>query len=207
MGGNTSMGWKIVGLFISMALIVGGLSGELVLRGTNSSTGLVVVGCLFLVYDLYRIATHNRVPDDTPTATRQRPAAQVPVSPPMRMPSAVAMRTPACYVFGCYDFNRVAGRSEESAEFYTPSNIVAMVRRWLNITYETVHYIDPNDWDAPHIEATANSFHCNIDDLYAQAEHFLMRRDGATAEQIHYAEKTNAPYPAQGLLLLVYKFA
>ena len=55
-----SLTWKIIGLIISIGLILGGLSGELVLRGTESSTALIVVGVLFLIWDLYALATHNR---------------------------------------------------------------------------------------------------------------------------------------------------
>jgi|GEM_PF-263437 len=60
---NSSMGWKIFGLFVSIALIVGGLSGELVLRGTDSSEALVVVGVLFLIWDIVSIATHKKKPE------------------------------------------------------------------------------------------------------------------------------------------------
>ena len=57
---NSSLGWKIFGLFVSIALIIGGLSGEWVLRGTDSSAALVVVGFLFLIWDIYSIATHKK---------------------------------------------------------------------------------------------------------------------------------------------------
>jgi hypothetical protein len=57
---NSSLGWKIFGLFVSIGLIIGGLSGELVLRGTESSSALVVVGFLFLIWDIYAIATHKK---------------------------------------------------------------------------------------------------------------------------------------------------
>ena len=56
---NDSLGSKILGLFISIGLIIGGLSGQLVLRGTDSSVALVVAGSLWLLWDLYRLATHN----------------------------------------------------------------------------------------------------------------------------------------------------
>ena len=55
-----SIGGKILGLLISIGLIIGGLSGNLVLRGTNSSTALVVVGFCFLVWDIITLATHNK---------------------------------------------------------------------------------------------------------------------------------------------------
>ncbi len=54
-----SMAWKVIGLFISIGLILGGLSGEMVLRGTESSGALVVFGVIFLIYDIWTIATHK----------------------------------------------------------------------------------------------------------------------------------------------------
>jgi len=59
-GSGKGLGWKIFGLLFSVALIFGGLSGEFVLRGTNSSTALVVAGILFLIWDIISIATHNK---------------------------------------------------------------------------------------------------------------------------------------------------
>ena len=53
------MGKKFLGLFISILLIWGGLSGEFVLRGTNSSVALVIAGFVFLVLDIYSLATHR----------------------------------------------------------------------------------------------------------------------------------------------------
>ena len=54
------LGWIIISLVISVALICSGLSGEGVLRGTNSSAALVAVGTLFLLYDIYLVATYVR---------------------------------------------------------------------------------------------------------------------------------------------------
>jgi uncharacterized membrane protein len=52
--------WKIFGLFASVALIFGGYSGEFVLRGTNSSFALMIAGFVFLVFDIYSLATHKK---------------------------------------------------------------------------------------------------------------------------------------------------
>ena len=57
---HNSLAGKIVGLIISIFLIIGGLSGGLVLRGTDSSGALVVVGIGLLIYDIVLIATHNK---------------------------------------------------------------------------------------------------------------------------------------------------
>jgi Predicted membrane protein len=59
-GSGKGLGWKIFGLFVSIGLIIGGASGELVLRGTESSEGLVIVGVLFLIGDIFALATHNK---------------------------------------------------------------------------------------------------------------------------------------------------
>lgn len=56
----SGLGGKIFGLLVSVGLIIGGLSGDMVLRGTNSSTALVVAGFAFLALDIYKLATHGR---------------------------------------------------------------------------------------------------------------------------------------------------
>lgn len=43
----------IIGIIISVFLIIGGASGLMVLRGTDSSPALVVVGFLFLAWDIF----------------------------------------------------------------------------------------------------------------------------------------------------------
>ena len=56
----SGLGGKIFGLIFSIVLLIGGLSGKYVLKGTNSSTALVVAAVGFIIYDLYAIATHER---------------------------------------------------------------------------------------------------------------------------------------------------
>jgi len=51
---------KIIGLFVSILLIVAGLSGRFVLIGTDSSELLVLLGVVLLIVDLYLIFTHNK---------------------------------------------------------------------------------------------------------------------------------------------------
>ena len=46
------LGGRIIGILVSIGLIIGGLSGTMVLRGTNSSTALVVAGVIFLIFDI-----------------------------------------------------------------------------------------------------------------------------------------------------------
>jgi hypothetical protein len=49
-GGN-----NMCAIIVGIALVIGGLSGEYVLKGTNSSIGLVIVGLLVLFYGLISI--------------------------------------------------------------------------------------------------------------------------------------------------------
>ena len=58
---------RIVGLLISIALIIMGLSGEYVLKGTESSTALVVVGVLFLIVDIIGIVRAKKNDDNNDT--------------------------------------------------------------------------------------------------------------------------------------------
>jgi hypothetical protein len=52
------LGGKILSLIVSLGMVIGGLSGKLVFRGTNSSGLLVVAGCLWLLYDIFTIVVH-----------------------------------------------------------------------------------------------------------------------------------------------------
>ena len=51
------MVWVIIQFIGSIALIVGGISGEFVLRGTNSSPALVAVGILWLIFDIIQVVS------------------------------------------------------------------------------------------------------------------------------------------------------
>jgi len=46
----------MVRIIIGGVLIIGGLTGHMVLRGTQSSTALVAVGALFVVLGFARVA-------------------------------------------------------------------------------------------------------------------------------------------------------
>ena len=59
---------RIIGLLISIALIIMGLSGEYVLKGTESSTALVVVGVLFLIVDIIGIVRAKKNDDNDTSA-------------------------------------------------------------------------------------------------------------------------------------------
>lgn len=45
----------IFGMVISIGLIIAGLSGQFVLRGTDSSSALAVAGFFFLIFDIVRM--------------------------------------------------------------------------------------------------------------------------------------------------------
>ena len=54
------MAGRIIGLLISIALIIMGLSGQFVLKGTDSSIALVVAGVVFLIFDIIGIVRANK---------------------------------------------------------------------------------------------------------------------------------------------------
>lgn len=55
---------RIIGILVSIGLIVAGLSGEYVLKGTESSVALVVVGVLFLVWEIFGFMRDKRNGED-----------------------------------------------------------------------------------------------------------------------------------------------
>ena len=55
---QSGSGGNFLSILFSIFLILGGLSGRYVLRGTNSSGALVVVGFLFLLWDI--LSAHSR---------------------------------------------------------------------------------------------------------------------------------------------------
>lgn len=57
--GGVSVG-MIISFFISLIMIVGGLSGTLALRGTGSSTALVIVGVILLIIDILKIVVNSK---------------------------------------------------------------------------------------------------------------------------------------------------
>lgn len=57
--GSSILG-TVIGIIISVIMIIGGLTGTLALRGTGSSTALVVVGVIFLLIEVLKIAMVNK---------------------------------------------------------------------------------------------------------------------------------------------------
>lgn len=57
---NNNMVVRIIGLIISIAMIILGLNGGFVLKGTNSSMALVIVGVVFLVFDIIGIVRYSK---------------------------------------------------------------------------------------------------------------------------------------------------
>lgn len=60
---------RIIGILVSVALIIMGLSGEYVLKGTDSSTALVVVGFLFLLWEVFGLVRDKKKEDDNQNNT------------------------------------------------------------------------------------------------------------------------------------------
>ena len=50
---------RIIGLLISTGLIIAGLSGSFVLKGTDSSLALLIAGVVFLIFDIIGIIRAN----------------------------------------------------------------------------------------------------------------------------------------------------
>ena len=57
---QSSIKWKIIGLFASLFIIWGGFSNELVFFKTDFSLLFIVVGSLYLLWDVYALVTHNK---------------------------------------------------------------------------------------------------------------------------------------------------
>lgn len=49
--------WNII---FGLVAIVGGASGQLVLRGTNNSTALMVVGAGLVIYGIFQVVRGNQ---------------------------------------------------------------------------------------------------------------------------------------------------
>jgi hypothetical protein len=63
--GNT-MGNHLGGILIGMVMIVGGLSGKLVLIGTHSGGALAILGGVLIAVDLVKIVKAKANRQDTP---------------------------------------------------------------------------------------------------------------------------------------------
>lgn len=56
------MGRGIISIIIGGVMVVGGLSGGMVLRGTSSSGGLAVIGFVVIGLGIFRIVKANNQP-------------------------------------------------------------------------------------------------------------------------------------------------
>jgi hypothetical protein len=66
--------WNI---FIGIVFIIGGLSGQMVIRGTNSSGGLAILGVGLVLWGGYRVVSAKVAPAElNEAASRQAPAAE-----------------------------------------------------------------------------------------------------------------------------------
>ena len=69
--------WRVFQALFSVLMIIGGLSGQWVLRGTNSGPALAVFGALWLVYDIYSIVTYLKRKDGAGSLPAQLSELQV----------------------------------------------------------------------------------------------------------------------------------
>ena len=51
---------NVFGIIVSIIFIIGGLGGYLVLRGTNSSELLVILGIILFIWNVYSIINRNK---------------------------------------------------------------------------------------------------------------------------------------------------
>ncbi|MFV0414523.1 MAG: hypothetical protein ACK5L3_14895 [Oscillospiraceae bacterium] len=58
-------------LIWGIIMLIGGLSGKLVLRGTNSSAALVVVGCILIIIGIVRLVRRGRAQAQSSSYTAQ----------------------------------------------------------------------------------------------------------------------------------------
>lgn len=71
-------GSRIIGILLSIGLIIAGLSGAFVLRGTNSSTALVVAGIIYLIWDIIGAIkdSKEKAEEEVPVGQPQAAASQ-----------------------------------------------------------------------------------------------------------------------------------
>jgi hypothetical protein len=111
--------------------------------------------------------------------------------------------TITCWVFGCYDKQRVQAMAMVKANFYSEANVVSMVRQQLNIpAFVRVTYVEPITWNAPDIISTADSFNCDMDDIDYKVNAYIVQT-GYSEDKTRNAIKTTMPYPNAGLLLII----
>lgn len=70
-------GSRIIGILLSIGLIIAGLSGAFVLRGTNSSTALVIAGIIYLIWDIIGAIKDSKAKEeDVPVGQPQAATSQ-----------------------------------------------------------------------------------------------------------------------------------
>jgi len=58
---------RVIGIIISIMMIIGGLSGEFVLRNTDSSVGLVIFGVILLAWNTFGFVMDSKYKNDYTT--------------------------------------------------------------------------------------------------------------------------------------------
>ena len=118
-------------------------------------------------------------------------------------PSSSPNAMPVCWVFACYDKERVQSLAMFKADFYSEANAISMVRSNLRIPdFIEVQYVSPAAWNAPDITAAQDSFDCDMDAIDAKVSGHLVQC-GYSADKPKAAMKTTLPYPNAGLLLII----
>lgn len=121
-----------------------------------------------------------------------------------RTTSSGEVTLPTCWVFGCYDRERVQGLGIFNSDYYTDTNIIKMVRNHINLPdIIEVKYIAPPVWKAPNITATQDAFECDMDEIDEKINHYLIVQTGCNFDNPKKSMKTTMAYPNAGLLLIL----
>ena len=122
------------------------------------------------------------------------------------MTPSVISALPTCWVFGCFDHERIQSLSlfSSRADFYNETGIIKRVREQLSIPEMiNVKYVTPSEWDAPDIKATQDSFDCNMDIIDSLVNAYLVSQTKCDVDKPRKAMKTTISYPNAGLLLII----
>lgn len=82
-------------LIWGIIMLIGGLSGKLVLRGTNSSVALVVVGCILTTIGIVRLVRRGRAQTQASSYTAQ--SQGLPPVPPVSNINGQALQQPGSF--------------------------------------------------------------------------------------------------------------
>lgn len=139
---KTGFGGEVLAILISIFLIIGALSGRLVLRGTNSSTALLVVAFGLLAWDVYNVIKKtSKISEQKTRLLNQNATVERVMATSREMPTSLNVRISYDKRFALVDF--------------TPRlNGVKMTRNPKSFEYTGVTGRSRNIIDFEHLELT-----------------------------------------------------